>query len=94
MLTLLSAGLLVALFAIVVALNVLSLWMKTRANEKLSEKNRLSLWSTDTQGVERIYGEQHPDSVLPELFRYGRYLGYSLGTAAILAVLILKNTSR
>jgi hypothetical protein len=76
---------LVVCFVVVgIALDVVSIWMKTRVNEGLPADRRLSWWSRNYRLVERIYGEQHPDSVLPDLSRYGGYLAVVLFVVTVL----------
>lgn len=78
------AALLACILALGIPLDVLSIWMKVRVNEELPEDRRLSWWSRNYRQVERIYGEQHPDSVLPDLSRYAGYLVITLFVALIL----------
>lgn len=62
-------------------LTVLYIFMKVSVNLDLSEEKQLSWWSRDTVGVQRIYAEQNPDSVLPALSRAGTYLLIALAIA-------------
>ncbi|MGA7402787.1 MAG: hypothetical protein WCC99_05325 [Candidatus Sulfotelmatobacter sp.] len=77
-------ALLVCFIVLVIPLNVLSLWMKARVNEELPDDQQLSLLSRDYSKVNRLYGEQHPDSILPSLNGYGYYLAVALMAAMIL----------
>jgi hypothetical protein len=58
--------------------------MKVRVNEELPEDRQLSSWSRNFEEVRRLYREQHPDSILPDLNRYGYYLALALMAAMIL----------
>ena len=89
-----SAFLIISVFVVGIPLNILSIWMKMRVNENLPEDRRLSWWSRNFRDVERIYGEQHPQSVLPDLSRYGSYLTIALLAAAVLVSFILGKTDR
>jgi hypothetical protein len=80
--------LIVCILALGIPLDVLSIWMKIRVNEALPEDRRLSWWSRNYRQVERIYGEQHPESVLPDLSRYAGYLVMALFAALILVRII------
>jgi hypothetical protein len=80
--------LIVCILALGIPLDVLSIWMKIRVNEALPEDRRLSWWSRNYRQVERIYGEQHPESVLPDLSRYAGYLVMALFAALILVGII------
>jgi hypothetical protein len=53
-------------------------------NEELHEDRRLSWWSRNYRQVNRIYGERHPESILPDLNRYAGYLAIALFAAMIL----------
>ena len=84
-------SLMVCFFVVGIPLDIVSTWMKIRANEELPADRRLSWWSRNYRQVERIYGEQHPDSILPDLSRYGGYLAVSLFAAMILMGLVSRN---
>jgi hypothetical protein len=84
-------ALLVCFLVLGIPLDVLSIWMKMRVNEELPEDQRLSWWSRNYRQVERIYGEQHPDSVLPDLSRYVGYLVMALFAAFILVGIIQRD---
>ncbi len=85
----------VALLACILGLGIpldgLQIWMKMRVNEGLPEGRRLTWWSRNYRQVERNYGEQHPDSVLPDLSRYGGYLVMALFAAMILVGMIQRS---
>ncbi len=70
---------------------ILSTWMKIRVNEELPEDRQLSWWSRNYRQVERIYREQHPDSIVPDLTRYGGYLALALFAAIILVGIIQRH---
>jgi hypothetical protein len=82
--------LIVCILALGIPLDVLAMWMKVRVNETLPEDRRLSWWSRNYRQVEQIYGDQNPDSVLPDLSRYAGYLVMALFAALILAGIIQK----
>ena len=66
--------------------------MKLRVKAELSEDRRLSWWHRDFRQVHLIYSERHPESVLPDLNRYGVYLLLILGVVvALLEMLETKN---
>ena len=68
-----------------IPLDILSMWMKARVNEDLPEDQKLSWWTRNYREVNRLYGEQHPESVLPDLNRYAYYI--ALGLMAIMILL-------
>jgi hypothetical protein len=82
---------LVCFLVLGISLDVLSIWMKMRVNEALPQDRHLTWWSRNYRQVERIYGEQHPDSVLPDLSRYGGYLTMALFVAMILVGIIQRD---
>jgi hypothetical protein len=84
----------ICIFVLGIPLNFLSMWMKMSVNENLPDESRLSWWSRDFREVERIYGEQNPDSILPDLSRYGSYVLIALLLAAFLAGFMLKQAHR
>jgi hypothetical protein len=61
-----------------------SLWLRMRVNEEVSEDRQVSWLSRDYGRVEDIYSELHPDSVLPGVSRYGRYLLMALMAGILL----------
>lgn len=67
-----------------------SMWMRVRVNEELPEDSQVPLWSRDYRRVEEIYSQQHPDSVIPEVSRYGRYLAMTMIGVMILLGLTAK----
>jgi hypothetical protein len=81
-------ALFICVFVFGIALDVLSIWMKTRVNEDLPRSSRLTWWSRNYRQVERIYGQQHPDSILPDLSRWGGYLVMALLASLILVGII------
>jgi hypothetical protein len=83
--------LLVCLLVVGIVVDVISVWMKMRVNEELPEDRRLSWWSRDYRQVNRIYSEQHPDSILPNLNRYGGYLAMALFATIALAGILQRN---
>jgi len=85
------AALLVCILAVGIPLDFLLVWMKMRVNEALPDDRRLSWWSRNYRQVERVYGEQHPDSVLPDLSRYAGYLVMALFAALILVGITLRD---
>jgi hypothetical protein len=84
-------ALFLCIFALGVPLDVLSIWMKMHVNKELPEEERLSWWSRNYWKVEDIYSEQHPDSVLPKISRYGGFLILALLAAAFLLGLSLNS---
>jgi hypothetical protein len=83
---------LVACFFVVgIPVDIVSTWMKIRLNEELPTDRRLSWWSRNYRQVERMYRERHPDSLLPDLSRYGGYFAVSLFAAMILMGLLSRN---
>jgi hypothetical protein len=74
-----------------IALDSLSAWMKMRVNEELPEDRRLSWWSRNYRQVNQVYGDQHPDSILPDLNRYGGYLVMALFAASILVGILSRD---
>lgn len=70
---------------------ILSTWMKIRVNDELPENRQLSWWSRNYREVERVYREQHPDSIVPDLTRYGGYLVIALFVAMILVSIFAKH---
>jgi hypothetical protein len=84
-------ALLVCILAVGIPLDFLLVWMKMRVNEALPDDRRLSWWSRNYRQVERVYGEQHPDSVLPDLSRYAGYLVMALFAALILVGITLRD---
>lgn len=83
-------ALFMCIFALVVPLDVLSIWMKMRVNKELPEEERLSWRSRNYWKVEDIYSEQHPDSVLPKISRYGGFLILALLIVTFLLSISLK----
>jgi hypothetical protein len=82
-----TIALVVCFVAFAIPLDILCVWMKKRVNEELPEDLRLSWWSRNYRQVERLYGEQNPDSILPDLSRYGYYVALALmGVMVLLAV--------
>jgi hypothetical protein len=73
-----------------VPLDFLSLGMRMRVNEELPEDRQVPGWPRNYRRVEQIYGEQHPNSVIPGLSLYGRYT--TLGLMG--AIILLAITSR
>ena len=78
-----TIALIVCFVAVGIPLDILSIWMKARVNGDLPEDQRLSQWSRNYRQVNRLYGEQHPDSILPDLSRYGYYFVLALMGAMI-----------
>ena len=61
--------------------------MKARVNERLPEDQQTSWWFRDYWRVYRLYEEQNPDSILPDLCRYGYYFALALMAVMILLAL-------
>ena len=70
---------------------ILSTWMQIRVNEELPEERQLSWWFRNYRQVERIYRAQHPDSIVPDLTRYGTYLVMALFATMILVAIIQRH---
>jgi hypothetical protein len=81
----------ICVWVLLTPLWILSTWMKIRVNEELPEDRRLSWWSRNYRQVERIYREQHPDSIVPDLTRYGGYLTLALFAAIVLVRIIQRH---
>jgi len=85
-----SIALLVCFILVAIPLNILSVWIKPRVNERLPEDQRTSWWYRDYSRVYGLYEEQNPDSILPNLSRYGYYLLLALTAIMILLGLSLR----
>jgi hypothetical protein len=64
-----------------IALDGINVWMKLRVNEALPKDQRLSWWSRDYRRINKFYEGQRPDSVLPDVSRFGGYLVLALFVA-------------
>jgi hypothetical protein len=60
--------------------NIISISMKIRVNDRRPHDQKLSWWSRDFREVNRAYRECYPESVLPDVDRYG---GYSYGLSLL-----------
>jgi hypothetical protein len=84
-------ALFICIFALGIPLDVLSIWMKMRVNKELPEGERLCWRSRNYRKVEDTYSEQHPDSILPKVSRYGGFIILALLIAAFLLSISLKD---
>ena len=82
--------LLVCLLVVAVINNIISIIMKIRVNASRSDDQKLSWWSRDFREVNRAYQEYDPDSVMPDLDKYGTYVLF----AFLAAILLVSITSK
>ena len=62
--------------------------MKVRVNERLPEGQRTSWWYRDYWRVYRLYEEQNPDSILPDLTRAGTVVAIALVAVMVVMGLV------
>lgn len=81
-----------SLVILAIPLNVIAWLMKSRVNAALPEDKQFSWWSRDFRGVNRAYRENFPNSVLPDIDRYGGYAIWILFAGLILVSLLSRNS--
>ena len=74
-----------------IAIDSLSVWMKIRVNERLPEDRRLTWWSKNYGQVNRLYAQQQPNSILPDLNRAGMFLVIALFVTLIVTSFVIRN---
>ena len=84
-------SLLISFLIVGIAIDILSVHMKMRVNADLPVDRRLSWWSRSYRQVNRLYSEQHPDSILPDLNRFGGYVALALFGATLIVSLLARD---
>jgi hypothetical protein len=81
-------ALLICFLIVGIATDFLSVWMKMQVNQQLPEDQRLSWWSRNYRQVNKLYGTQNPDSILPDLNRGGTVVVIALFAAMIVTSIV------
>jgi hypothetical protein len=68
--------------------NVIFMTMKIRVNSKRLDGEKFPWWVRDFRRVNQKYSEYYPNSILPDIDRYGGYFLYGLFAVVILAGLL------
>jgi hypothetical protein len=83
--------LLISLVITGIVIDVVFSFMMGEVNDRLPEGNKLSWWSHDFGRVNRAYREFFPDSNLPDVSQYGRYIALALFFAIVLSSILKKD---